>query len=68
MTPTNDRGRMTGVPSRRPQRFLCHTGITAVFAAKVAAEIDRDSLELILKVVSESADEMEEKITGADEF
>ena len=40
----------------------------AVFAAKVSAEIDRDSLKTIIETISSSADEMEEKITDEDEF
>ncbi len=40
----------------------------AVFAAKVSAELDSDSLETILESISSSADEMEQKITDADEF
>jgi hypothetical protein len=34
----------------------------------VSAELDSDSLETILESISSSADEMEQKITDADEF
>ena len=40
----------------------------AVFSAKVAAELDQDSLDRIIRTVAESADVMEKRVNGDDEY